>query len=75
MIILRFLWPNSMGLICFFVDLILGFCLQSPNSVGRFFWMSFLLLCLLATLVPKKFVLCYLGVFDGPLYCCFANRW
>ena len=28
----------------------------------------------MATLVPKRFVLCCLGVFGGPIYCCSANR-
>ena len=47
---------------------------MSLNRLGRCCWRSFILLCLLATLVPKRFVLCNLGVFGGPIYCCLANR-
>ena len=36
--------------------------------------MSFILFCLLATLVPERFVICYLGMFSSPVYCYLANR-
>ena len=60
------------------VDLILG----GFNSIDllvilklyRFYWTSFTLFCLMATLKPRKFVLCCLGIFDGPIYCCFEKR-
>ena len=36
--------------------------------------MSFFFFCLLVTLVPKRFILCYLGMFGGPIYFYLANR-
>ena len=36
--------------------------------------MRSILICLLTTLVPKRFVFCYLGVFGGQICCSLANR-
>ena len=35
--------------------------------------MRFILLCLLATLVPEKIVFCYLGILSSPKYWYLAN--
>ena len=67
-IIPSFLWHSAMGLICSFTDQILGICWMAQNYVGRFYRMSFIHLCLLATLVPERFVLCCPGIFGGPPY-------
>ena len=69
-----FLQPSAIGLICFFAGQILGICWWYQNYVGRFCWTSFILLCLLATLLPKRFVIYYLSIFGGPIYYCFGNR-
>ena len=74
MIILGFLWPSAMGLICSFTDLILGICWLSQNRVGRFQQTSFTLLCLTATLVPNRFALGCLGVFGNPIDCYFCKQ-
>ena len=36
--------------------------------------MSFIFLCLLATLVPKRLVIYCVGIFGIPVYCCLANK-
>ena len=63
------LWLNSIALIYHFKDQILEVYWLSQNCAGRFHWISFILLRLLATLEPKKFVFYCLGIFDGPKYC------
>ena len=52
----------------------MGICWLSQNRVGGFCWSNFTLLCLLATLEPKKFVPCCLGMFGILIYYCLANR-
>ena len=56
------------------VDLVLGICWLYQNRLGRFCKMNFIVLWLLAILVPKRFVLYCLGMFGSPLYYCLANR-
>ena len=73
-IICSLLWPSGIGLICSFIGHILGIYWLSQNHVGGFCWPSFILLCLLGNFVPKRFVLCCQGIFDGPIYHCLANR-
>ena len=68
-IILSLLWLIAIKLIYSFIDLILEICWLSQNHIGRFYWISFILLCLLVTLVPERFVLYCLGIFVGLLYC------
>ena len=73
-IILRFLWLSTIGLICSFTSQMLGIYWLSQNYADRFSGIRFIIYCLLATLVPKRFVLYYLGMFGYPMYCCLANK-
>ena len=74
MIIPSFLWYNVIGLICCSADLVLGICRFSQNYLASFCWASSILLCLLATMVPVRFVFYCLGMFSSPIQSCFANK-
>ena len=71
---LSLLWLCIIGLICYFKDQILGIFWLSQNHIGRFSWINFFCICLLDTLVLKRFVFYCLVIFGGPIYCCLANR-
>ena len=73
-IISSFLWLKAMGQMYFSADQILRILWLSQNYVGKFCWMSFILLCLLARLPPERLVFYFLGMFGSPIYCCLANR-
>ena len=72
--ILSQLRPNSVWLIYYFVDRILGICQLSQTNVGRFLWKSLSLFLLLATVASEKCVIYCWGILSGPIYCCPINR-